>query len=69
MAGLDTHVEYLEKQEQQWEVSVFDIANCPVYIEWVSKLSRPKGLPKDAVETIAQDPNHRYAAIMDRHGS
>lgn len=61
MSSIENQVEFQREQDLQWEVSTFDVAQTPVYEEWVKK--HDGGMSSEIAEQIANDPSNIHFAF------
>jgi len=62
MSNMENDVEQYERREAQWEVSSFDVANHPIYIDWAER--NVKGMLSENIDTMVNDVTNIHFAFV-----
>lgn len=68
---IEHQLEQIEREESQWEVSIYDLAQSSTYKAWA--VNNVKGMSTEVVDSLVNDPTNIHVAfirptrdIMDR---
>lgn len=59
---IENQLEQMEREEAQWEVSIFDVAQTEVYKNWA--VNNIKGMRTEVIEQLLDDPTNIHIAFV-----
>lgn len=62
MSNMENELEQYERRQAQWEVSSFDVANHPAYIDWAER--NVKGMLSENIDTMVNDVTNIHFAFV-----
>ena len=62
MSMIEHQLEQMEREEAQWEVSIYDVVQTQVYKDWA--VNNVRGMKTEVVESLINDPTNIHAAFV-----
>lgn len=59
---IEHQLEQMEREEAQWEVSIYDVVQTQVYKDWA--VNNVRGMKTEVVESLINDPTNIHAAFV-----